>query len=83
MFIDNLLDQTQQMIAFMELSEKNVFNMDKFCFSYKDPENPTKQTNVAVQRDSHEFLNEFIGRLTDITYNTSRKYLVEDTFGYT
>ena len=41
-FVDNLLDQIQQMVANLELSEKNMYNMDKFCFSYKDPENPTK-----------------------------------------
>ena len=54
---DNLLHQLQRMYTFLSFSEKMDYNPKDFCYSYKDFDgNPT---NISVQQDSQEFLNNF------------------------
>ena len=76
-----MLDQLQQMFSYLELSEKNQYNTDNFCFSYKELDG-VSPTNVMEQKDASEFLNFFLNKLQDNVKNTTRKYLVEDTFSF-
>ena len=58
---DNLFHQFQRMFAYLDLSERKDFNPSQFCFSFKDWDgNPV---NVAIQQDSHEFLNRIFDKL--------------------
>ena len=59
--------------------------METFCHAFKqydDQRGEYRPTNPVVQKDSHEFLTTFLERLGDAMKNTSRRYLVEDTFGF-
>ena len=53
--------------------------MVAFCHAFKEFDG--KPTDHTVQKDSQEFLNMFIDRLNDALKPTSRKYLVNNTFG--
>ena len=77
---DNMLDQLQKMFSYLELSEKNTYLTDTFCFSYKESDG--KGTNVMEQKDASEFLGEFLDSLQTQTKSTTRKYLVDDTFNF-
>ena len=46
---DNLLDQTQKMMAHMELSEVTEYDMSNFCFAFKEKPDMTKETQTNVQ----------------------------------
>ena len=75
-----MLDQLQKMFSYLELSEKNTYLTDTFCFSYKELDG--KGTNVMEQKDANEFLGGFLDSLQTQTKNTTRKYLVDDTFNF-
>ena len=75
---DNLLHQLQRMYTFLSFSEKMDYNPKDFCYSYKDFDgNPT---NIAVQQDSQEFLNNFCDKIENNLKMTKYKYIISDIF---
>lgn len=58
---DNVLHQFQTMFANLELTERQEYDPNEFCFSFKDFDgNPV---NVSIQQDAQEFLNMLFDRL--------------------
>ncbi len=75
---DNVLHQMQKIFAFLELSERQSYNLGPFCFSFKDFDgNPT---NTSVQQDAQEFLNVVFDRLEGLMRCTPERYLVRGVF---
>ena len=64
----------QNLIAHLELSERNDFNPMQFCFSFKEFDG--SPTNTAEQKDAQEFLNVIFDRIENALKPTSRKHLV-------
>lgn len=76
---DNLLHQLQNMFANLELTERQDYNPDEFCFSFKDFEG--MPVNVSVQQDAQEFLNLFFDKLETALKPTPFRRILEDAFG--
>lgn len=76
---DNLFHQLQTMFANLELTERQDYTPDDFCFAFKDFEG--QPVNVSVQQDSQEFLNIFFDRIETALKETPFKHIVEDVFG--
>ena len=76
---DNMMHQVQNLIAHLELSERNDFNPMAFCFSFKEFDG--SPTNTAEQKDAQEFLNVIFDRIENALKPTSRKHLVQGIFG--
>ena len=76
---DNALHQLQRIFAYLELSARQDYKPDKFCFAFKDFEG--LPTNILIQQDAQEFLNLIFDRLENLLRNTPEKYLVKNVFG--
>ncbi len=58
---DNVFHQLQKMFGYLEHSDRQDYNPEDFCFSFKDMDgNPVR---VGEQQDSHEFLNSFFDKI--------------------
>ena len=78
---DNVLHQFQTMLANMELTERQEFNPEEFCFAMKDQEgNPV---NVSIQQDAQEFLNLLFERLEKGLAGTPFKQVLQSIYGGT
>ena len=75
---DNFLHQLQVMYTFLTISEKQFYNPEPFCNSFKDSNG--KPINPKVQQDSQEFYNNFCEKLEQHLKNTKYKYIINDTF---
>ena len=58
---DNIFHQFKNMFANLLLTEKQEYNPDEFCFSFKDFEG--MPVNVSIQQDAQEFLNIFFDKM--------------------
>lgn len=58
---DNIFHQLKNMFANLELTEKQEYNPDEFCFAFKDFEG--QPINVTVQQDAQEFINIFFDKM--------------------
>jgi len=76
---DNILHQLQRIFAYLELTERQDYKPDKFCFAFKDLEG--MPTNISIQQDAQEFLNLIFDRLETLLANTPEKYLLQNVFG--
>ena len=76
---DDMLYQLQRLVANLETSERNDYNMRAFCYSFKEFDG--KPTDHTQQKDSSEFLASIIQRLEEALKPTSRKYLLSNIFG--
>lgn len=76
---DNVLHQLQKMFAFLQESERQDYNPEDFCFSFKDFEN--NPTNFAVQQDAQEFLNMIVDKIENGLRNTPYKQILDGIFG--
>lgn len=76
--------QLQILMANLEVSERSEFSMPNFCFSYKqmNDSNDMAETNTGQQKDAYEFLQQFTAKLDNDLVDTSRKYMLTDTFGF-
>ena len=61
------------------LTEKQEYNPEDFCFSFKDFEG--MPVNVSIQQDAQEFLNIFFDKMETSLKNTPFKNIFEDIFG--
>lgn len=78
-FDDNFLHQLQRMFSFLQYSNRQDYNPEGFCHSFKDYEgNPT---NILIQQDAQEFFSRFIDKVESSLKNTNFKYLVHSCFG--
>jgi len=76
---DNVFHQVQRMFTYLSLSNREEYNPEGFCFSFKDYEgNPT---NTTIQQDAQEFLSRFIDKIEYSLKPTNLKYLVHSVFG--
>lgn len=78
-FDDNIFHQLQNMFANLELTEKQDYNPDELCYSFKDFEG--QSVNVSVQQDAQEFLNLFFDKIETSLKPTPFKRILEDVFG--
>jgi ubiquitin carboxyl-terminal hydrolase 34 len=76
---DNILHQLQRIFAHLELTERQDYKPDKFCFAFKDLDGIP--TNISIQQDAQEFLNLIFDRLETLLANTPQKYLLQNVFG--
>lgn len=76
---DNILHQLQRIFAYLELTERQDFKPDKFCFAFKDLDG--QPTNISIQQDAQEFLNLIFDRLENLLACTPEKYLLQNVFG--
>ena len=76
---DNVLHQFQRIFAYLELTERQDYNIRQFCFAFKDLDG--KPTNVTHQQDAQEFLNLIFDRLENLLRATPEKYLLQGIFG--
>lgn len=67
------------MFAYLLLTEKQEYNPDEFCFSFKDFEG--QPVNVSVQQDAQEFLNIFFDKLETSLKNTPFRHIMENIYG--
>lgn len=74
---DNNLHQWMRMFGFLELTERQDYNPDDFCYSFKNGDQPT---NVRVQQDAQEFLNVAFDRLESSLKDTPMKNLCQSVF---
>ena len=75
---DNLLHQLQVMYTFLTLSQRQYYNPQYFCHSFKDFNgNPT---NPKIQQDSQEFYNNFCEQIDKYLKKTKYKYIINDVF---
>eukprot|EP01083_Nonionella_stella_P144249 450032_1 len=76
---DSLLFQVQYMFAYLMMSERQAFDTEQLCASYKDEEgNPV---NVGVQQDVEEFFNVFTDRIETQLKESPYKTLLQEVFG--
>ena len=76
---DNVFHQVQRMFSYLELSTREDYNPEGFCFSFKDWDgNPT---NTSIQQDAQEFLSRFIDKIESAVKPTNFKYLMQSVFG--
>jgi ubiquitin C-terminal hydrolase len=76
---DNAFHQVQRMFAYLSLSNREEYNPEAFCFSFKDYEgNPT---NISIQQDAQEFLSRFLDKIEFSLKPTRFKYLIHSVFG--
>lgn len=76
---DNIFHQVQRMFSYLELSNREDYNPEGFCFSFKDYDgNPT---NTSIQQDAQEFLSRFIDKIEFALKPTDFKYLMHSVFG--
>lgn len=76
---DNILHQFQNMFANLELTERQEFNPDDFCFAFKDIEgNPV---NVSIQQDAQEFLNMIFDKLEKGLKDTPFRHILDSVYG--
>eukprot|EP00826_Nyctotherus_ovalis_P065647 TRINITY_DN9653_c0_g2_i1.p1 TRINITY_DN9653_c0_g2~~TRINITY_DN9653_c0_g2_i1.p1 ORF type:complete len:271 (+),score=76.45 TRINITY_DN9653_c0_g2_i1:35-847(+) len=76
---DNILHQLQKIFAYLELTERQDYKPDKFCFAFKDLDG--QPTNISIQQDAQEFLNLIFDRLENLLACTPEKYLLQNVFG--
>jgi hypothetical protein len=62
----------------LELSDRQAYTPNEFCFSYKDFDGLPIKT--SEQKDSQEFFNILFERLETLLKSTSQKYLLRDVF---
>jgi ubiquitin carboxyl-terminal hydrolase 34 len=67
------------MFANLELTERQDYNPDEFCFAWKDMDG--MPVNVSIQQDAQEFLNFFFDRIETALKPTPFRYVVEDVYG--
>ena len=79
MIDDNVLHQLQKIFTFLELSDRQDYKPQEFCFSFKDYTG--QPVNLAVQSDAHEFVNNFFDKIENSVKNTPYKYILEDIYG--
>jgi hypothetical protein len=58
---DSLLYQLQTLFGFLAFSEKQAYDTQPFCLSYKDESG--HPINVRIQQDAQEFFNVLVDRL--------------------
>ena len=75
---DNFFHQLQVMYTFLTFSEKQYYNPEPFCKSFKDSNG--NSINPKIQQDSQEFYNNFCEKLEQYLKNTKYKYIIYDTF---
>jgi len=76
---DNVFHQVQRMFSYLELSNREDYNPEGFCYSFKDWDgNPT---NTSIQQDAQEFLSRFIDKIESSLKPTNFKYLMHSVFG--
>lgn len=76
---DNILHQVQRMFTYLDMSKREDYNPQGFCYAFKDWDgNPT---NTSIQQDSQEFLNRFFDKIESSTKDTPYKYLMQSIFG--
>jgi len=76
---DNTLHQVQRMFTFLDVSEREDYNPNSFCLSFKDWDG--NSVNTSIQQDSQEFLNRFIDKMEEAVKPTQFKYLLNSVFG--
>lgn len=76
---DNVLHQVQRMFSYLELSEREDYNPQGFCFSFKDLDG--MPVNTSYQQDSQEFLNRFLEKIENHIKPTPYRYLLNSVFG--
>ena len=76
---DNPFHQIQRMFSYLEMSNREDYNPEGFCFSFKDWDgNPT---NTSIQQDAQEFLSRFLDKIEFALKPTDYKYLMDSVFG--
>jgi ubiquitin carboxyl-terminal hydrolase 34 len=76
---DNPFHQIQRMFSYLEMSNREDYNPEGFCFSFKDWDgNPT---NTSIQQDAQEFLSRFLDKIEFALKPTDYKYLMHSVFG--
>lgn len=67
------------MFANLELTEKQDFNPDEFCFAFKDFEG--QPINVTIQQDAQEFINLFFDKMENSLKKTPFRRIFSDVYG--
>lgn len=67
------------MFANLELTEKQEFNPDEFCFAFKDFDG--QPINVTVQQDAQEFINLFFDKMEQSLKETPFRRIFADIYG--
>lgn len=76
---DNAFHQLQRMFSYLELSDREDYVPNGFCYAFKDWEgNPT---NMSIQQDAQEFLARFFDKIETSLRESPNKYLLQSVFG--
>ena len=76
---DNVLHQLQKMFGFLELSDRQDYNPQEFCFAFKD--HAGQPVNVSIQQDTQEFLNMIFDKLEQGLKQTPFQHILESVYG--
>lgn len=76
---DNIFHQFQKMFSHLLLTEKQEYNPDEFCYSFKDFDG--QPINVSIQQDAQEFLNLFFDKMETSLKNTPFSHIFENIYG--
>ncbi len=76
---DNVLHQIQKMFGHLELSDREYFDPENYCFSFKDWEN--KPVNVSIQQDAQEYLNMMFDKMEQALKITPFKNILKSIYG--
>jgi uncharacterized UBP type Zn finger protein len=79
---DDLLYQLQRMFGILQLTERQTYNPQPWCFAYKG-EDHKSPTNYYIQQDAHEFFNLLCDRLESRLKDTPLQHLLNSTLQLT
>lgn len=69
------------MFSWLSKSEKQAYNPQQFCFSFKDFTG--QPVNVSIQSDTQEFINMFFDKLENCLKGTPFESILEGIYGGT
>ena len=73
----NMINELQNMFAYMKYSENKVYNTHKFCGFFKS------DISLKETKEGRTFLDIFFSQIGESLNNTKYKYLLDDTFRIT
>jgi ubiquitin carboxyl-terminal hydrolase 34 len=76
---DNPFHQLQRMYTYLELTDREYYNPEQYCHSFKDYAG--KPVNTRIQKDAQEYLNQFFDKIENALKPTPFKNIVKDVYG--
>ena len=74
---ESMIYQTQRMYAYLQESEKQYYDPEGFCHTYKDPDDPSKPINPRVQQDASAYYGRLLHSIKDAVVNTKHENILD------